>query len=160
MRIKPILRFYCHRMAAVAALVWAATCQTVLAQAYPTKPVQLINTSAEGGAGDFVARVIAEKLAPVLGQPVTVENRPGASGVTAARDVARAAPDGHTVLVGHTAELAILPHFTGNLGYDPQKDLQPVSLIAVRAGSGFLNRLDRWSLCLTAARMAAEQEKR
>jgi len=131
MRIEPILRFYCYRMVAVAVLVWAATCQTVIAQAYPTKPVQLINPSAEGGAGDFVARAIAEKLAPVLGQPVTVENRPGASGITAARDVARAAPDGHTVLVGHTAELAILPHFVGNLGYDPQKDLQPVSLIAV-----------------------------
>src|SRR3954462_11003402 len=131
MRIKPILRFYCHRMVSVAALVWAASCQTVLAQAYPTKPVQLINTSAEDGAGDFVARVIAENVAPVLGQPVTVENRPGASGLTAARDVARAARDGHTVLVGHTAELALLPHFTGNLGYDPQKDLQPVSLIAV-----------------------------
>ena len=70
MRIKPILRFYCHRMVAVAALVWAATCQTVLAQAYPTKPVQLINTSAEGGAGDFVARVSLKNWPPCWASPL------------------------------------------------------------------------------------------
>ena len=120
-----------HRMAVVTALAWLAMCQTLLAQTYPAKPIQLINTSAEGGAGDFIARVLAEKLPAVLGQPVMVENRPGASGLTGAREAARAAPDGHVLLVGHTAEMAILPHFVGNLGYDPQKDFQPVSLIAV-----------------------------
>ena len=119
------------RVSIMVAVISVLTCQVLLAQAYPTKPIQLINTSAEGGAGAFVARLMAEKLVPVLGQPVTVENRPGASGITATREVARAAPDGYTVLIGHTAELAILPHFVRNLGYDPQKDLQPVSLIAV-----------------------------
>jgi tripartite-type tricarboxylate transporter receptor subunit TctC len=129
MKIVSMIRRHLYLMAAAASL--ASTSQAVLAQAHPTKPIQLINTSAEGGAGDFVARVIAEKLPVVLGQPVTVENRPGASGITGARDVARAPPDGHVVLVGHTAEIAILPHFASNLGYNPQKDLQPVSLIAL-----------------------------
>ena len=119
------------RVSIMVAVISVLTCQVLLAQPYPTKPIQLINTSAEAGAGAFVARLMAEKLVPILGQPVTVENRPGASGITGTREVARAAPDGYTVLIGHTAELAILPHFVRNLGYDPQKDLQPVSLIAV-----------------------------
>ena len=119
------------RVSIMVAVISVLTCQVLLAQPYPTKPIRLINTSAEAGAGAFVAHLLAEKLVPVLGQPVTVENRPGASGITATREVARAAPDGYTVLIGHTAELAILPHFVRNLGYDPQKDLRPVSLIAL-----------------------------
>ena len=119
------------RVSIMVAVISVLTCQVLLAQPYPTKPIWLINTSAEAGAGAFVAHLLAEKLVPVLGQPVTVENRPGASGITATREVARAAPDGYTVLIGHTAELAILPHFVRNLGYDPQKDLRPVSLIAL-----------------------------
>jgi tripartite-type tricarboxylate transporter receptor subunit TctC len=125
------IRSHVRRMAVVTVLAAIITPQASFAQPYPSRPIQLVNTSAEGGAGDFVARLIAEKLAGPLGQPVTPVNRPGASGITAARDVARAAPDGHTLLVGHTAELAILQHFAGNIGYDPQKDLQPISLVAV-----------------------------
>jgi tripartite-type tricarboxylate transporter receptor subunit TctC len=119
------------RAALLAIVTAVATPQFGFAQAYPIRPVQLVNTAAEGGAGDFVARLLAEKLARPLGQPVNFENRPGASGITATRGVARAAPDGYTLLVGHTAELAIHQHLVKDLGYDPEKDLQPISLIAV-----------------------------
>src|SRR5690349_20168052 len=88
-------------LAASAVPGWAS------AQTYPDRPITLVNAYAEGGAGDAMARLIAEKLTTALGQPVNVENRPGASGATGAQAVARAAPDGYTLLVGHTAELAI-----------------------------------------------------
>ena len=82
------MRFYFCQMA-LAAILAAPSLQTKALHKYPSRPIQLVNTSAEGGVGDFVARLIAEKLARPLGEPVNAENRPGASGITAARDVAR-----------------------------------------------------------------------
>ena len=78
-------------VAVLAALIAVAPLPS-WAQAYPSRPVQLVVGYAQGGTGDFIARVIAEKLTAALGQPVTVENRPGASGTSAAQSVARAAP--------------------------------------------------------------------
>src|SRR5262245_60282239 len=104
--------------------------QTGWSQDYPTRPVRLINPYAEGGAGDVLARLMAEKLTRALGQPVTAENRPGASGAVAAQVVAGAAHDGYTLLVGHTAEVAINQQLVKDLGYDPQ-DLQAIALVAV-----------------------------
>src|SRR3954468_6045019 len=101
------------------------------AQDYPSRPVRLVNPYAEGGAGDVVGQLLAEKLTHALGQPVTLDNRPGASGVTAAQSVARAAPDGYTLLFGHTAEMAIAQSLVKDLGYDPQRDFKPVALGAV-----------------------------
>jgi tripartite-type tricarboxylate transporter receptor subunit TctC len=118
-------------IAFIVGLAAIANSQTSLAQSYPSRPIQLVNSSAEGGAGDFVARLLADKLARPLGQPVSTDNRPGASGITAAQSVARAAPDGYTLLVGHTAELAILQSLVKDLGYNPEKDLQPVALVAL-----------------------------
>src|SRR4051812_37302952 len=98
---------------------------------FPHKAVTLVVAYAPGGTGDVVARLIAEKLVKPLGQPVIVENRAGASGAIGAQSVARAAPDGHSLLVGQTAEVAINQNLMKGLGYDPAKDLLPVALASV-----------------------------
>ena len=101
------------------------------AQPFPSKPVHLIVAYAPGGTGDVVARVIADKLAAALGQSVVVENRAGASGAIGATAAANAAPDGHTLLVGQTGEVAVNQHWLKGLNYDPDKDLVPIALAAV-----------------------------
>ena len=90
--------------------------------------MQLIVAYSAGGTGDVVARTISNQLSTALGQSVVVENRPGASGAIAAQGVARAAPDGHTILVGQTAEIAINQHLVKGLGYDPDRDFEPIAL--------------------------------
>jgi tripartite-type tricarboxylate transporter receptor subunit TctC len=99
-------------------------------QTFPSKPVHLIVAYAPGGTGDVVARIIADKLGPALGQTVVVENRAGASGAIGATAVVNAPPDGHTLLVGQTAEIAVNQYWIKELTYDP-KDLQPVALATV-----------------------------
>ena len=89
-----------------------------LAQTYPTGPIRMIVGYAAGGTGDVVARQVAPKLQEALGQSVVVENRAGASGAIAAHTVATAAPDGLTLLVGQTAEVAINQHMLKGLSYD------------------------------------------
>jgi tripartite-type tricarboxylate transporter receptor subunit TctC len=95
-------------MAAFAAVV-AAAAVPGWAQSYPSQPVELVVGYPQSGAGDIIARLIADRLGNVLGQPVHAENRPGASGAIAAQTVAHAAPDGHTLLAGQTPEVAIIP---------------------------------------------------
>src|SRR5438093_8536664 len=101
------------------------------AQSFPSRTVRVVVPYAAGGTGDIVARVVADKLSIALGQSVVVENRPGASGAVGSKAVAGAAPDGHTLLVGQTGEMAINQHWAKNLGYDPEKDLAPVGLATV-----------------------------
>src|SRR5436305_9200657 len=116
---------------AVSALVlmgFAAAPHGASAQTYPSRTVHVVVPYAAGGTGDIVARVIADKLAPVLGQSVVVENRPGASGALGTKSVIAAAPDGHTLLMGQTGEIAINQHWSKNLGYDTEKELAPVAL--------------------------------
>jgi len=117
--------------ATMLATVLTALALPALAQSYPSGPVHLIVAYAPGGTGDVVARVVAPKLSAVLGQTVVVENRAGASGAIGARSVVAAAPDGHTLLVGQTAEVAINQHWLKGLNYDPDKDLVPVALLSV-----------------------------
>jgi len=100
------------------------------AQPFPSRPVHLIVAYAPGGTGDVVARIIADKLGPALGQTVVVENRAGASGAIGATSVVNAAPDGHTLLVGQTGEIAVNQYWIKGITYDPQ-DLQPVALATV-----------------------------
>jgi len=100
------------------------------AQPFPSRPVHLIVGYAPGGTGDVVARIIADKLGPALGQTVVVENRAGASGAIGATSVVNAAPDGHTLLVGQTGEIAVNQYWIKGITYDPQ-DLQPVALATV-----------------------------
>jgi tripartite-type tricarboxylate transporter receptor subunit TctC len=100
------------------------------AAAYPTKPVRLIVGFAPGGASDLLGRLVAQKLTESLGQTVVVDNRPSAGGIVASDIVAKANPDGHTLLVGSSAAFAITPHLTKDLPYDTRRDFTPVSMFA------------------------------
>jgi tripartite-type tricarboxylate transporter receptor subunit TctC len=100
------------------------------AQAWPTKPVRFLVGFAAGGTIDIAARLLADKLSPVWGQPVVVENRAGAGGTIAGLAVARAEPDGHTMLVSAAAEIVVAPYTQASLAYNPRADLTPISLIA------------------------------
>src|SRR5215213_8044117 len=104
---------------------------TALAQQYPTKPIRMIIGFAPGGGTDIVGRILAQKLAEALGQPVLPDNRGGAAGQIATDAVAKAPADGYTVLMGHIAALSILPSLVPKLPYDPEKDFAPVSLVAI-----------------------------
>jgi hypothetical protein len=99
------------------------------AQAFPTKPIRLVVTVNPGNTGDTRARQIAEKLGPLLGQQVIVENRPGASGNIAADFVMRAPPDGHTILMGHTFNMTWNPHLL-KMAFDPLKTLTGITRIS------------------------------
>ncbi len=99
------------------------------AQEYPVKPVRLILPFPAGGGSDLIARVTAQKLAPLLGQQALVDNRAGASGNIAADLVAKAQPDGYTLLFGNSS-LSISPAVFRKLSYDPVKDLQPISMVS------------------------------
>src|SRR4051812_19769160 len=101
-----------------------------LAQPYPTKAVRIMVGASAGGGTDIIARMLADKFADGLKQPVIVENRPGASNTIAADITAKAAPDGHTLLVATNTAQAIAPHLL-KLGFDPLTDVQPVGLIVV-----------------------------
>ena len=97
------------------------------AQQYPTKPVRLIVAFAPGGASDVLARMLAQRLGDSLGQSVIVDNRPSAGGIIGTDLVAKAAPDGYTLLLGSAAAFAITPHLTSKLPYDTRKDFVPIA---------------------------------
>ena len=120
------------RAAAVVALVAAlAATAPAFSDAFPSRPIHLIVNFAAGGTGDIVARLVGNKLSNALGQSVVVENRPGAGGTLGARDVVNALPDGYTLTVAQTPEIAINPFFMKEAGYDPRKDLQAIALAGV-----------------------------
>src|SRR5688500_1574438 len=98
---------------------------------YPSKPIRLVVTVPPGGAADFIARLVGGKLADALGQPVLVENRGGAGGTIAADTVAKAAPDGYTLLQNSITTHGVGPHLYSKLPYDPVKDFAPVSGLAL-----------------------------
>jgi tripartite-type tricarboxylate transporter receptor subunit TctC len=97
---------------------------------YPTRPVQLVVPVPPGGAADFIARTIGAKLADALGQPVVISNRGGAGGTIASAAVAKADPDGYTLLLNSITTHGIGPHLYTSLPYDPAKDFLPVILLA------------------------------
>lgn len=100
------------------------------ASPYPAQPIRIVVPFTPGGAADVVARTVGEKLSQRLGQPVVVENRPGASGAIAAEFVARAAPDGYTLLVADLGQLAINPAMNPKLRYEPPRDFSPIGSVA------------------------------
>jgi len=97
------------------------------AQSFPNRPLRLVVPFAAGGSADASARMLAEPMGAALGQPVVVENRPGGGATIGAQAVARATPDGHTLLYGTPGPQIINPHLMRNLPYDPVKDFAPVS---------------------------------
>lgn len=100
------------------------------AASYPQKPIRMLVGAGTGGGVDVTARIIADKLGQQLGQRVIVDNRPGAGGNIAAEMVAKAAPDGYTILMGTIAPLAINPSLSPNLPFDPVRDFAPISRAA------------------------------
>ena len=109
--------------AALLAIASSVAATAAVAQAYPSKPIRLIVPFGIGGAPDAAARLIAPKLAERFGQPVIVENRPGGDTIIGTDAVAKALPDGHTILFSAASSMTILPHTRKHLPYDPFKDL-------------------------------------
>jgi tripartite-type tricarboxylate transporter receptor subunit TctC len=116
-------------IALAAALV--ATAPQALAQAWPAKPVRVVVNFPPGGAADQLMRALAPRLQETLGQPFVVENRPGANGSIGAGEVAKAAPDGYSILMSSGGAIALNGLIYANLGYDPMKALEPVAPVAV-----------------------------
>ncbi len=110
------------------AAAFAATCQ---AQTYPQRPIRIISPNSAAGANDTVGRIVAFKLGEVLGQQVVVDNRGGAGGIIGADIVAKATPDGYTLLLASLATHSVAPHVYRNIPYDAVRDFAPVSLFSV-----------------------------
>src|SRR6185503_3619106 len=105
--------------------------QLAAATDYPTRPVTLVVPFAPGGGTEFLARLLAQRLEQRLGKPFVIENRPGAGGVTGALSVARAAPDGHTLLMAPSPVMAINVTLHKKLPYDPVTDFVPLALVVL-----------------------------
>lgn len=101
-----------------------------IAQTYPNKPIRLVVGYSAGGGNDLIARIVAAKLQEKLGQPIVVDNKPGAQSIVAAELVAKAQPDGYTLLVAPSGPMTINPAVYAKLPYDPAKDFAPISLLA------------------------------
>ncbi|HET7157367.1 MAG TPA: tripartite tricarboxylate transporter substrate binding protein, partial [Burkholderiales bacterium] len=114
-------------------LLLIASIQIVAAQTYPTKPIRMIVPFTPGGGSDIVGRVLAQKLSAALGQQVVVENRPGAGGRIGTEVVARAAPDGHTLLFATSSVMVTAPALYAKLGFQMPGDFAPISLVATTA---------------------------
>ena len=117
-------------LGAVALLAAVLGSQAAQAQTYPTRPIQVIVGFAAGSASDVVLRVLLERMSKSLGQPFVVENRPGAGGNIGMSAAAKAAPDGYTLVMGSLGPLAANRTLYRELGYDPDKDFEPISLFA------------------------------
>src|ERR1700741_288415 len=120
-------------LAAALIAVLATQAAPAWAQDYPTRPITLIVPYAAGGGNDLMARTAAEKMSKTLGAQIVIENRGGAGGSIATRQIAKADPDGYTLGLGGTGTLAIDPTLYGNVGYDPRKDFEPLGLIGTSA---------------------------
>lgn len=117
------------RLLVATAIAIAAGAQA-MAQSWPSTRITLVVPFTPGGSTDILARLLGQKLEVALGQPVIIENRPGAGGSIASAAVARSTPDGTTLIVGHIGTLAVNPGLYAKLPYDPVKSFEPISLIA------------------------------
>ena len=110
-------------------MVLSALCCTATAQTYPAKPIRLVVGFAPGGAADIVARTIGDPLGRLLGQSIIIDNRPGAGSSMAAELVAKAAPDGYTMLIASPSSQSVNPVMSKHVGYNPERDFAPISKI-------------------------------
>src|SRR5712671_7749294 len=116
--------------------IWAAALVLLFApiaaaQPYPTRPITLIVPFAAGGPADFLGRLIGQRMGEDLGQQIVVDNRPGANTIIGAQAVAKAKPDGYTLLMAIDGTLVMNPFLYSKLAYDAFKDFEPISLIAL-----------------------------
>jgi tripartite-type tricarboxylate transporter receptor subunit TctC len=124
---KRVITNYIGGLAALALALVAA--DTAGAQSYPTKPIRMVVGFGAGGPADVMARLIGQRMTAVLGQPIVVENRPGAGGTLAGRFIAESEPDGYTLFLGNTSALVVSPLMYKNIGYDAQKAFAPIALL-------------------------------
>ncbi len=117
-------------MRLVVALIASAIALAAEAQPYPSKPIRLVVPFAPGGSSSIVARTVAAEMSKELGQPIIIDNKPGGGGNVAMQEVARAEPDGYTLIIGHIGTLAVNPYMFARLPFDTDKDFVPVSLLA------------------------------
>lgn len=125
-----VTRFICAAALLLPVAIHAQTVTPTIAQAYPARPVRIIVGQTAGGISDLIARWVAQRLTDQHKQSVVVENRAGAAGGIGTEMVARAAPDGYTLLLSSAGPIVINPALHPKLAYDPQRDLAPIALIA------------------------------
>ncbi len=118
----------------IACLLAVALGRAAAGQDYPAHTITLIVPYPPGGGVDAMARIVAEKFSAVLGEQVIVDNRSGGSGNVGTRAAAKAAPDGYTLLLGHTGTISINPALYATTGYDPRRDFSGIGLMASIAG--------------------------
>jgi len=116
-------------LCALSAVLMSVVAQAFAAQPYPTKPVRLVIPYPPGGPTDFVGRLVGQKLAPLIKQQVVVDNRPGAGTIIGSEIVARAAPDGYTLLFGTGGGTFLAPLMLPKVPYDPHRDFAPVAML-------------------------------
>jgi len=114
----------------IVALVAGAIALAAEAQPYPSKPIRLVVPFAPGGSSSIVARAVGAEMSKELGQQIIIDNKPGGGGNVAMLEVARADPDGYTLIIGHIGTLAVNPYMFARLPFDTDKDFVPVSLLA------------------------------
>ena len=107
-----------------------ALANSAAAQNFPTKPIRLVVPFAPGGSSEIIARTVAQKMSENMGHQVIVDNKPGGAGNIAMQEVARAAPDGYTLILGHVGTLAVNPYMFSKLPFDVNRDFIPISLLA------------------------------
>jgi tripartite-type tricarboxylate transporter receptor subunit TctC len=117
---------------ATALLVLALVSGFAIAQSYPSRPIQAVIAVAPGSSGDILLRQLTPKLSEILGQPIVVMNRGGGNGVIGTASVAKAAPDGYTLLFAYNQTIAVNPHLIKDLPYDPVKDFTPIARVVVQ----------------------------
>ena len=114
----------------LAALIVLCSAPLAAQETYPSKPIRILVGYAAGGGNDIIVRVMQPELQKGLGQPVIVDNKPGAQGIIAAEQAARAAPDGYTLMMGPSGPMTINPATYSKLPYSPTRDFAPISMIA------------------------------
>src|SRR5262250_2707928 len=124
------MKLHVGRLAGAAALLMLFV-SVATAQSYPTRQITLVVPFAPGGPADFLGRLIGQMMSEDLGQQIVVDNRPGANTIIGAQAVAKASPDGYTLLMAIDGTLVMNPFLYSKLAYDPFKDFAPISLIAL-----------------------------
>ena len=115
------------------ALALAGASGLAHAQGYPSRPITLIIPTAVGGGNDTLGRVVADRMSPILGQQIVPENRGGAGGTLATKQLANSPPDGYTLGISNSGTMGMGPSMYPNAGYDPRKDFAPIGGIAASA---------------------------